>query len=166
MNTQSDLTLPIPLSEALTPLLQVLPLTAAMPALVPSSPAEAEALEAAEEVLRQPMISGNPALQAGVWLYVDELERSHALSQGIDDPTGSFWHAIMHRREGDFSNAKYWLRQAGSHPVWASLPGYEPYGFVDEVARRHRENPAELVEMQRAEWVHLMRFGHDDVGGL
>src|SRR4051812_8366636 len=47
---------------------------------------------------------------AGIWLLHDYLDESHKISQGIDTTSGSFWHAIMHRREGDFSNAKYWFR--------------------------------------------------------
>ncbi len=49
---------------------------------------------------------------AGLWLYHGFLDESHALSQGIPSAAGSYWHGIMHRREGDFSNAKYWFRQA------------------------------------------------------
>src|SRR5215213_6886895 len=58
---------------------------------------------------------------AGVWLLHDCLDESHTISQGIDTASGSFWHAIMHRREGDFSNAKYWFRSAGPHPAFAEL---------------------------------------------
>lgn len=58
---------------------------------------------------------------AGVWLLHDYLDESHAISQHIDTPSGSFWHAVMHRRECDFSNAKYWLRQAGRHPVFDAI---------------------------------------------
>src|SRR5262245_19277607 len=54
---------------------------------------------------------------SGVWLLHDFLDESHTISQSIDTPTGSYWHAIMHRREGDFSNAKYWFRRVGDHPV-------------------------------------------------
>src|SRR6476659_710378 len=46
---------------------------------------------------------------SGVWLLHDCLDESHSISQGIDTTSGSFWHAIMHSREGDFSNAKYWF---------------------------------------------------------
>jgi hypothetical protein len=58
---------------------------------------------------------------AGVWLLHDYLDESHTVSQRIDSPSGSFWHAIMHRREGDFSNAKYWFRNVGQHPTVAAL---------------------------------------------
>lgn len=60
-------------------------------------------------------------VESALWLVVGELDRSHSVSQNDSSAEGSFWHGIMHRREGDFSNAKYWFRQAGSHPVHAQL---------------------------------------------
>jgi hypothetical protein len=47
---------------------------------------------------------------SGLWLLAGDLDRSHTISQGIGSAEGSFWHGIMHRREGDFSNSKYWFR--------------------------------------------------------
>lgn len=61
------------------------------------------------------------ACLAGVWLYFDFLDQSHEISQGIATPTGSFWHGIMHRREPDYDNAKYWFRRVGTHPVFEPL---------------------------------------------
>jgi hypothetical protein len=61
------------------------------------------------------------ACLAGLWLMYDHLDESHTISQSIDTPTGSYWHAIMHRREGDFDNAKYWFRRVGTHPVFMPL---------------------------------------------
>ncbi len=58
---------------------------------------------------------------AGLWLYHDFLDASHKISQQIKTPTGSFWHGIMHRREGDYGNAKYWFRNVGSHEVFPQL---------------------------------------------
>ena len=63
----------------------------------------------------------SPSCQAGLWLLVGDLNASHTLSQDITTPDGSFWHGIMHRREGDYENAKYWFRRVGSHPVLEEL---------------------------------------------
>ncbi len=61
------------------------------------------------------------ACRAGLWLYFDFLDESHRISQEIENATGSYWHAIMHRREGDYANAKHWFRRAGNHPVLREL---------------------------------------------
>jgi hypothetical protein len=61
------------------------------------------------------------ALRAGLWLLYDYMEESHELSQKIATPSGSYWHAILHRREPDASNAKYWLARVGEHPVSPEL---------------------------------------------
>jgi hypothetical protein len=55
--------------------------------------------------------------EAGLWLLAGDLDKSHAVSQSIETPIGSYWHGIMHRREGDFWNANYWFRRVGKHPV-------------------------------------------------
>lgn len=61
------------------------------------------------------------ACLAALWLYHDFFDESHAISQEIDTPEGSYWHGILHRREPDHSNAKYWFRRVGSHPVHEPL---------------------------------------------
>lgn len=122
-------------------------------------------------------------LAAAIWLAADELERAHHHCQDIPGPYGAAWHAVVHRREGDFSNSKYWWRQA--KPVrWknvmelirsaiARAPGatprelqqflsaerYDPVAFVDLVEAQHPHGDAAvqiaLIEIQRAEWLWL-----------
>lgn len=59
--------------------------------------------------------------RSGLLLLHDFLDASHEISQQIHTPTGSYWHGIMHRREPDYSNAKYWFRKVGSHPCYPVL---------------------------------------------
>ena len=61
------------------------------------------------------------ACLAGLWLYHDFLDESHRISQSLHGREGSYWHGIMHRREGDFANAKYWFRRTGPHPIHEAL---------------------------------------------
>lgn len=58
---------------------------------------------------------------AGVWLRHDFLDESHTISQEIDTTSGSYWHGLMHRREPDYFNSKYWFRRVGPHPAFVPL---------------------------------------------
>ncbi|HET9467397.1 MAG TPA: hypothetical protein VFO48_03255 [Vicinamibacterales bacterium] len=54
----------------------------------------------------------SPALRA---MWEDAKGRwnaAHAIAQDIDDQTGSWIHAYLHRKEGDLGNAGYWYRRA------------------------------------------------------
>jgi hypothetical protein len=103
---------------------------------------------------------------AGVWLIHDFLDDSHAISQCIDSAEGSYWHAIMHRREGDFSNAKYWYRRVGGHPIFEALAEicqreWDPFAFVDEchAAARGKSKSQDLcLDLQQAEWELLFDY--------
>jgi len=96
--------------------------------LVPSGEGNATARDLLEGVQASDLITGPIArrdeangLLAGLWLYFDWLDQSHAISQKIESATGSFWHGIMHRREGDFSNSKYWYNRTDGHPIYQTL---------------------------------------------
>ena len=61
------------------------------------------------------------ATRSGLLLWNDALHESHVVSQSIDTATGSYWHGIMHRREADYGNSKYWFRNVGRHDAMAAL---------------------------------------------
>lgn len=68
-----------------------------------------EALRAEIEAEGLGLVPGDAAvaIRAGLHLWNDDLAASHALSQHLAGPTGSYWHGLMHRREGDLDNAAY-----------------------------------------------------------
>jgi hypothetical protein len=129
---------------------------------------------------------------SGIWLLYDRLDESHKISQNIDTTSGSFWHAIMHRREGDFSNAKYWFRNVGQHPVFAELGerahvaaslrdavaslgetrpcdgNWDPFAFVDlcqGVARGQTAARELCLDVQQAEWELLFDYCYREAAG-
>lgn len=139
----------------------------------------------AEELLTVPVRRADEvkAMLAGLWLWHDWLSESHVISQSLSGASGSFWHAIMHRREGDFSNSKYWYRKVGDHVVFDAiganvgtilnpLPadksllrlvrgGWNPDALVDlaeELDRRPDQRLDAFVAVQKLEW--RMLFDH------
>lgn len=61
------------------------------------------------------------ACLSGLYLYFNYLDESHNLSQNIKTKEGSYWHAIMHRKEGDYWNSNYWFAKVGQHEIFKAL---------------------------------------------
>lgn len=55
-------------------------------------------------------------------LWHDQHEEAHAIVQTMEgNPDADCIHAILHRREPDHGNARYWFRRVGAHPCFTSL---------------------------------------------
>ena len=61
------------------------------------------------------------ALKAGLLLWNDDLDGCHTIAQDLTDEFGAYLHGVMHRREPDYGNSKYWFRRVGDHPLFPEL---------------------------------------------
>jgi hypothetical protein len=138
----------------------------------PSALAEKLAATPMAELFGAPVTNKQMAdcAMAGLWCYHNGFEESHGLSQAIETPTGSYWHGILHRREPDYFNAKYWFRRVGNHPVFSDLrieaaahgmANWDAFSFTDTVERAV-SGDAKLrqvcEQVQMAEWWLLFDF--------
>ena len=126
------------------------------------------------------------ALRAGLLQVHDQLDHSHQYSQSIEgegrNAAGDYWHAIMHRREPDYGNSKYWFRRVGEHPIFPELAsvafplfdqcddssapqwksritgnGWDPMAFVDLCQNVARDESSPLgVTAREIQWLEML----------
>jgi len=66
-------------------------------------------------------IRDDTLVRAGaIWLY-GFLHEAHEIVQENRSVEGSYWHGLVHRSEGDFSNALYWFDRVGRHDIFPML---------------------------------------------
>ena len=109
--------------------------------------------------------TGPATLKAGLYLLNDDLPRAHALAQSVEgNPLGSYWHALVHRREGDYDNARYWFGLVGPEPILTQIYGHEPgaaHDFVERCRAAGRGSDAELEQFQHDEMAQLLAYVHE-----
>ncbi|MCA9040599.1 MAG: hypothetical protein KDA65_09660 [Planctomycetaceae bacterium] len=101
--------------------------TLELPGLAPSTPGRQSnwLKDAIRECCANPEL-GSPDqrtyLRAALYQLNDYLDASHQASQSMEgDSIADHWHAIMHRREPDYGNSKYWYRRVGYSPLFDEL---------------------------------------------
>lgn len=101
--------------------------TEELASLGPEPRANRDPLPMLEDRLRQIFFeakipeSAQPLIRSLVLLWHDYLDQSHSISQDIQSADGSFLHGIMHRREPDYENAKYWFHRVREHPCFPDI---------------------------------------------
>jgi hypothetical protein len=149
----------------------------------PNTSARKKLTALTNETVIAPHTLGDPdmasACRASLWLYHDFLDESHQISQSIETVEGSYWHGLMHRREPDYSNAAYWFRRVGKHPVFAELEQqarrladeesvqlkipspWNPFWFIDfcEACAKGGESGERFARLvQQREWELLFSY--------
>ena len=121
-----------------------------------------------------------PPVRSAALLWHDYLEESHSISQDLPGADGSFLHGIMHRREPDYSNAKYWFHRVGKHRTFPNIAGqvtrlldsrgetgfgaklaprgdWDPFAFVDACCQA-AESPPSNATVQTLQAVQEIEF--------
>ena len=97
--------------------------------LRPTEPGSPDALRRIREAEESELTGGAvladatyPRLIRAALLYAyDGIDESHRIVQELVSGYASYWHGMLHRREGDFENSRYWYRRTGRLGVFSEM---------------------------------------------
>ena len=111
-------------------------------------------------------------------LLNDDLKSSHVISQNIYTSSGSYLHGIIHRREGDFSNARFWFNRVNHHSAFPAIVArlkearisspsaelsrfleqneWSPFDFVDWCERASLPEFHDGENLQKIQWLEML----------
>ena len=105
----------------------------------------------------------------------DAIDEAHRIAQEFSSDLGSYLHGMIHRREEDFENARYWFRRCGELPFYPALQqkaagisedfakqlNWDPYLFTTlcERSKYGSRTPLKtLAALQRAEFECILDY--------
>lgn len=114
-------------------------------------------------------------VRGGLLYALDSIDEAHRIFQDSPSDLGSYWHGMMHRREGDFDNARYWFRRSGVLPFFDELQSaacnvsadmarqsnWDPYlftGTCEQARFGETEGLKDLSTLQRMEFEVLFDY--------
>ena len=114
---------------------------------------------------------------AGLLMAQDYIWEAHEIVQGYPEVEASWWHAFMHRMEGDYGNSAYWYRRVGEPGNYASLltavqnlefsteastvldwDSWDSFKFNDLIASSSGDFRDELHDIHRLECLLLIKI--------
>ena len=129
-----------------------------------------------EDLTGAPELEGRAALIRSLLFYAsDALPEAHRIVQDASGDLAAYIHGMIHRREADFDNARYWYRRAGELPFFSALQSacadvsediakqtnWDPYLFTGmcERSKYGSRTPVKmLTEIQKAEFHGVLDY--------
>jgi hypothetical protein len=114
-------------------------------------------------------------VRGGLLYALDAIDEAHKIFQDSPGDLGSYWHGMVHRREGDFDNARYWFRRTGELTFFGELhsaasaysadmgrqSNWDPYlftGACEQARFGETEGLKDLATLQRLEFEAIFAY--------
>ena len=98
-----------------------------------------------------------PLVRAGLFYHHNALDDAHRVVQEATGDAAAYWHGMVHRRERDFENARYWFRRAGEQPPFSEMQA-RGADVSANMGRQMGWDPFLLVNL-----AEQLRFGADEL---